>query len=376
MKKIKLNKLLVTGVIASTLLTPKPASAMGISSHCGILMDQLNGRVLYEKCGDNQMYIASITKILTALVAIENADLDAWVEITDNTIRQVGSSLYLTLGDEMKLIDLLYGLMLRSGNDSAMAIAEFVGGDEAGFVEMMNEKAREIGMENSAFQNPSGLDETTYNLSTAHDMALVMQYAMNNPIFREIAGTQTHRATTKNEKTYSWTNKHKLITGFYEPAIAGKTGFTKQARRTLVTSATRDDLELIVVTLKAGDDWNDHMSLFEYGFNNYEIRQVVEVGELHFSEEQKSTYGITERLFVNRPVYLTVRSDDGDTVKTNLMLDEEKNNEERVGTLQVIMNDEVQEEVGVYQISTQETSTESSSWLNRVFSWFTGMVNP
>ena len=175
----------------------------------------------------------------------------------------------------MKLIDLLYGLMLRSGNDAAMAIAEFVGGNEADFVKMMNEKAKEIGMTNSIFQNPSGLDETTYNLSTAKDMALVMQYAMNNPIFREITGTKTHKATTKNGMTYVWHNKHKLVTGYYEYAIGGKTGFTKQARRTLVTSARKDEMELIVVTLKAGDDWNDHMSLFNYGFDNYEVQTIM-----------------------------------------------------------------------------------------------------
>ena len=119
---------------------------MEISSQCGILMEQSTGRVLYEKCPDDQMYIASITKILTTIVAIENANLDEWVEISDNVTRQVGSALYLTLGDQVKLIDLLYGLMLRSGNDAAMAIAEFVGGDEASFVKMMNDKAKEIGI--------------------------------------------------------------------------------------------------------------------------------------------------------------------------------------------------------------------------------------
>ena len=183
---MKKNKIFVTLMIFLLLLTSHSnrASAMGISSQCGILMEQSTGRVLYEKCPNDQMYIASITKILTTIVAIENADLDAWVEVSENVTQQVGSALYLTLGDQVKLIDLLYGLMLRSGNDAAMAIAEFVGEDEEGFVKMMNEKAQEIGMTNSVFQNPSGLDETTYNLSTAKDMALVMQYAMNNPIFR------------------------------------------------------------------------------------------------------------------------------------------------------------------------------------------------
>ena len=253
MKKIKI---LLTIAIFVVLLAndSNGVSAMEISSQCGILMEQSTGRVLYEKCPDDQMYIASITKILTTIVAIENANLDEWVEISDNVTRQVGSALYLMLGDQVKLIDLLYGLMLRSGNDAAMAIAEFVGGDEASFVKMMNDKAKEIGMTNSVFQNPSGLDETTYNLSTARDMALIMQYAMNNPIFREITRTETHKATTKNGMTYVWHNKHKLVTGYYEYAIGGKTGFTKQARRTLVTSARKDDMELVVVTLKAGDD--------------------------------------------------------------------------------------------------------------------------
>ena len=163
MKKIKI---LLTIAIFVVLLAndSNGVSAMEISSQCGILMEQSTGRVLYEKCPDDQMYIASITKILTTIVAIENANLDEWVEISDNVTRQVGSALYLMLGDQVKLIDLLYGLMLRSGNDAAMAVAEFVGGDEASFVKMMNDKAKEIGMTNSVFQNPSGLDETTYNL--------------------------------------------------------------------------------------------------------------------------------------------------------------------------------------------------------------------
>ena len=140
MKKIKI---LLTIAIFVVLLAndSNGVSAMEISSQCGILMEQSTGRVLYEKCPDDQMYIASITKILTTIVAIENANLDEWVEISDNVTRQVGSALYLTLGDQVKLIDLLYGLMLRSGNDAAMAIAEFVGGDEASFVKMMNDKA-------------------------------------------------------------------------------------------------------------------------------------------------------------------------------------------------------------------------------------------
>ncbi len=331
---MKKNKIFVTLMIFLLLLTSHSnrASAMGISSQCGILMEQSTGRVLYEKCPNDQMYIASITKILTTIVAIENADLDAWVEVSENVTQQVGSALYLTLGDQVKLIDLLYGLMLRSGNDAAMAIAEFVGEDEEGFVKMMNEKAQEIGMTNSVFQNPSGLDETTYNLSTAKDMALVMQYAMNNPIFREITGTKTHKATTKNGTTYVWNNKHKLVTGYYDYAIGGKTGFTKQARRTLVTSARKDEMELIVVTLKAGDDWNDHMSLFNYGFDHYEVKTLMTPGEIHVENRE-----LKDKLYIEKQVDVVVAKDGSEKVTTDLSLYEKAKGKE-VGQLKLLMS--------------------------------------
>lgn len=371
MKKLIL-KVATLCLLAAIFPAPKRVFAAEISSRCGILMEQITGRTLFEKCADDEMYIASITKILTALIAIENGELDEWVEVTEEVIHQVGSSLYLTLGDEIKLIDLIYGLMLRSGNDAALAIALFIGGDEATFINMMNERAREIGMENSAFQNPSGLDETTYNLSTARDMAQAMRYAMNHPLFREIAGTKNHHATSKAGRVYVWTNKHKLITGFYQPTIAGKTGFTERARRTLVTSAAKDGLELIVVTLKAGDDWNDHRQLFEYGFNNYQLLNVVEIGPLHLSGTQIKEHDLTERLYVNRSVYLAIREDESEGIKVNLMLTDEARKDEQVGTLQIFLNDEIQEEIPVYRLKDFQNA--NRSWFGRLFNWLTQAV--
>ncbi len=366
MKKIKV--LLIVSIFATLLMnSSNGVSAMDISSQCGILMEQSTGRVLYEKCPDDQMYIASITKILTTIVAIENADLEGWVEVSDNVTRQEGSALYLTLGDQVKLIDLLYGLMLRSGNDAAMAIAEFVGGDEASFVKMMNDKAKEIGMTNSVFQNPSGLDETTYNLSTARDMALVMQYAMNNPIFREITGTETHKATTKNGMTYVWHNKHKLVTGYYEYAIGGKTGFTKQARRTLVTSARKDEVELVVVTLKAGDDWNDHMNLFNYGFDNYEVQTVIKTGELQVANQT-----LSDKLYIEKAANVVVKKDGSEKVTTNLSLYKEPKDNE-VGLLQVLVNGKIQQEIPVYKAITPKATNQS--WFDKLMNWFTGVVS-
>ena len=367
MKKNNLGKKLVIGILLAFLLSPFNVSALSVSSDCAVLMEQISGRVLYEKCPDDQMYIASITKILTALVAIENADPQSWVEIDYNVIRQVGSSLYLVQGDQLLLIDLLYGLMLRSGNDSAMAIAQFVGGSEEGFVAMMNTRAQELGLQNSFFQNPSGLDETTFNQSTARDMALIMQAAMNNPLFREIAGASTHRAQTQGGRNYFWRNKHRLVTGGYENAIAGKTGFTKRARRTLVTSAQKDALELIVVTLRAGDDWNDHQRLFEYGFNNYQLSKILEVGFLNLTEAQRQEHGIDDRLFIRRDVFLPLLTDGSDQVDINFQL-EEQNSGERAGTLQVLLNGDVLEEVPVYRFQPQDEG--STSWFSRLIDRF------
>ncbi len=364
MKKVK-------GILAGLaigFLVSSPIKVEAFNGECGVLIEQVTGRVLYEKCADEQKYIASITKIMTAIVAIEEAPLDEYVEISENATLQVGSSLYMKQGDKFKLIDLIYGLMLRSGNDAAMAIAEQVAGSEEAFVELMNKKAKELGLENTVFQNPSGLDETTFNLSTAHDMAKIQQYAMNNPIFREIAGSESHQVTSKNGSTYVWHNKHRLVTGLYEEAIAGKTGFTKKAHRTLVTSAAKDGLELVVVSLNDGDDWNDHMNLFEHGFNNYELTQIVYEGELTLEDPQ-----ITDTLYVKEGSYVALKKDGTDTIQTELLLtgDNEETPIHEAGTLKVMLNGEVVDEIDVFKIVEVKPEA-SSSWFDKVFGWLFG----
>ncbi len=248
-----------------------------VGAQCAILMDSETGRVLYEKNSDEQRPIASISKIMTALVAIENGYLDDYVTISKEATLQIGSSLYLEEGLQIKLRDLVYGLLLRSGNDAAYAIAEHVGGDVNTFVLLMNEKAKELGLKQSTFENPSGLDEDSRNISTAYDMAVITQYAMNNVIYREINNTSVHKAETKDGKYFVWSNKHRLIKG-YEFVIGGKTGYTKLAKRTLVSVAKKENMELIVVTLNGPDDWHDHLKLFEYGFTEFNLRTIIEKG--------------------------------------------------------------------------------------------------
>jgi len=336
-----------------------------IGSRCGVLMEQLTGRVLYEKCADDQMYIASITKIMTAIVAIENGNLDEWVEITREDTYQVGSSLYMVEGDKMLMRDLLYGLMLRSGNDAAWAIARHIGGDVDTFVTMMNDKAYEIGMKNSVFQNPSGLDETTFNLSSARDMALIQRYAMNNPYYREISSQSFHRATSEQGKVFTWKNKHQLVNGRYQYTVSGKTGFTKRAKRTLVTSANNGDLELVAVTLVGANDWGDHVSMFEYGFENFNMKNAVDIGELHLLEDEMLYLVGFDRLFVRESRAIVLGEDEH---LSNQLILRDNYDGTNVGVLEILVNDEVVDSVEVFAFQ----ALPELNWWQRVLSWLRG----
>ncbi|WP_129688676.1 D-alanyl-D-alanine carboxypeptidase family protein [Gottfriedia acidiceleris] len=281
----KMKKWLVVGIIGLFLIgiiipTNNVEAFGGVSARNAVLMDQKTGRILYGKAMHDSERIASITKIMTAILAVESGKMQNTITISSRAVQTEGSSIYLKPGQKIKLEDLVYGLMLRSGNDAANAIAEAVGGSIEGFVYMMNEKAKEIGMSNTYFSNPSGLDQQgKEHYSSAYDMALLTRYAMENPKYAKIAGTKVHRAPNTAESwDYVWKNKNKLLTFMYKYSTGGKTGFTKKARRTLVSTASKNGMDLIVVTLNDGQDWQDHMSLFEYGFSNYPLTKVLSKG--------------------------------------------------------------------------------------------------
>lgn len=257
------------------------AESINVSAKSAILMDEKSGRVIYEVNAHEKSRIASITKIMTAILAIESGQLDEMVTVSRNAFGTEGSSLYLKEGEKIKLEDLVYGLMLRSGNDAAIAIAEKVGGSVEGFVWMMNQKAEEIGMVHTNFSNPHGLDNTKDHYSTAYDMALLTRYAMQNITYEKIAGTKEHHAPNSTESwDYEWKNKNKLLTQFYKYCTGGKTGYTKLAKRTLVTTATKDGHDLIAVTLNDPDDWNDHIHMYESAFSDYEPTTILPIGTL------------------------------------------------------------------------------------------------
>lgn len=245
---------------------------LNISAECAILVDASSGRVLYEKNAEQRHLIASTTKIMTAIVALEKAeDLDATVTIPDDWMGVEGSSMYLQAGDVVSIRGLLYGLLMNSGNDAATVLATTLAGDEATFVGWMNDYAARFGMEDTHFANPHGLDAEDH-YSTAHDMAWLMVEAMKNDEFREITHTR-HISIDGFELYY-----HNKLLNLYEYCISGKTGYTMAAGRTLVTASEKDGQLLVAVTLNAPDDWNDQIAMYEYGFNNYPISTLCTEG--------------------------------------------------------------------------------------------------
>jgi D-alanyl-D-alanine carboxypeptidase len=236
------------------------------------LVDAQSGSVLYEKNAEQRHLIASTTKILTALIVLERAeDLDATVTIPSDWTGVEGSSMYLEAGDVVSIRGLLYGLLLNSGNDAATVLAQTVAGDEATFVEWMNEYAAQIGMADSHFANPHGLDADDH-YSTAHDMARLMIEAMKNETFREI--THTRYINIDGFELYF----HNKLLNRYQYCISGKTGYTVAAGRTLVTESEKDGQLLVAVTLNAPDDWNDQIAMYEYGYANAKRSNLCTAG--------------------------------------------------------------------------------------------------
>lgn len=322
----------------------------GVSASNAILIEQSTGRVLFEKNAHEQANIASITKIMTAIIAIESGKMDELAKASRKAIYTEGSSIYLEQGEKMKLEDLVYGLMLRSGNDAAVSIAEHVGGSEEGFVFLMNEKANWLGMTNTHFDNPHGLDSETH-YSSAYDMARLMQYAMENESFQKITAAENFKS---ENRSYSWQNKNKLLTQFYEYCTGGKTGFTKQTGRTLVSSAEKDGMELIAVTLNAPDDWRDHISMFEWGFDNYNMESISEGGAVKYklNDRNETVNGyLTDQ--IKYP--LTVEERNLLSVKNYLLTDQDTEINEKIGTTVGFLENEQIFETAIFKKPPKES---------------------
>ena len=270
---MKLRLLGAAAALACALTALPAAGAVETHAAAAVLMDAGSGRVLYERDAREALPIASITKLMTALVALESGHaLDERVTVLPQWTGAEGSSLYLRPGEVLTLETLLYGLLLRSGNDAALAVAEYCAGSEEAFVARMNRRAGELGMQDTHFANPSGLDGAGH-ASSAYDMALLARACLDNDILRDMVSTQSIAREGR-----VLTNHNKLLWR-YEGCIGLKTGYTQKAGRTLVSAAEREGLTLICVTLNDPDDWADHAALLDWGFAQYRAETVARAGE-------------------------------------------------------------------------------------------------
>ena len=268
------------------------SSAVNCSAKSAILVEFDSGEIVYEKNAQEMLPMASTTKIMTAIVAIENCPLDKYVTITSDAVGIEGSSLYLNEGERYTMRDLLYGLMLQSANDAAVAIAIECSGSIEGFAEQMNRKVNELGLSNTHFMNPNGLDSDGH-YTTASDLARITSYALKNPEFSKIVSTKQYKFGDK-----VIFNHNKLLS-IYDGCVGVKTGFTKKSGRCLVSAAERNGVKFVCVTLSDTDDWRDHTSLLDLGFDLYKKVDICKEGrltyELNCTGGEKKTVKISNR---------------------------------------------------------------------------------
>ncbi len=356
-----MKKIILILVLFITFNSNVYASVNSASSYT--LMDAKTGRVLLSKDNDNSMLIASITKIMTSIIVLENTSIDNIVTVDDSILKAYGSGIYIQIGEEISVKDLLYGLMLRSGNDAAIMLATYISGSEEEFVKLMNEKAKELHMTNTTFNNSSGLDENKGNYSTTYDMALLTKYAMNNKTFMEIVGTKSY-VTKTNFKSYSWTNKNKLLK--YDFITGGKTGYTEKAKRTLVTTANINNMDLIVVTIRDSDDWNTHLDLYNYAKENYIAYKVLNKSK--FKIENDTYFNGT--FYIKNDIYIPFKKEETGSLISHIKLYKTKNYQDNdvIGENQILYKNKVIYTEPIY-IKT-EVPKEKKTFFDKIRKWF------
>lgn len=364
-------------VINIVLLTKVQAysTAPHNSAQAATVIDVASGRILYEKSGDQPLPIASLTKIMTAIVAIEEGDLKSIVKTGKNAVGAEGSSIYLRLGEQLTLEDMLYGLMLRSGNDAAIAIAEHIGGSVEGFSLLMNEKASYLGLEHTHFVNPHGLDHPQH-YSTAKDMAILTAYALQNPEFQKIVATQVKTAPLEGfDWDRKWFNKNKMLR-MYPGADGVKTGYTRIAKRCLVSSATQGDRQIAVVVINDGNDWNDSAHLLDYGFTqfkNVELIKKNQAVDTFDSERNKNMQYIAER----DSIY-PLANDEIENISFKVVMNKERSINSPIAYLEIYLTDTVIDRVPLVSVDNSSAAqsnhiyiptTSNKYWSNWLLFW-------
>lgn len=337
MKKIFLT------VIILLILIPINVFAFNDTSKSSVVMDIDSGRILYQKNMNERRLIASITKIMTATIALEKGNLNDVYKAGNEILEMYGTNIYLELNEEMKLKDLLYGLILRSGNDASVVIANNISNTEKEFVELMNNKAKSIGMNNTIFNNSHGLDEKTKNYSTAHDMAILSSYIYKkSKTYRKITSTYKYELQSNN-KSYLWYNRNKFLK-MYKYSTGGKTGYTPSAGKTLVSTAEKDNLRLTAVTLKDPNHYQNHINIYNYIFDKYKNYLILDKN--NFSLD----LFIKDKAYIKKSFRYPLTEDEKEKIKTIVKINKLSSykDKQKIGNIEVYLDNEIIGNVSVY----------------------------
>lgn len=321
-------------------------NGVAVAAEAAVLLDAQTKQLLFSVNGQKRLGMASTTKIMTALLALESGKFKESVVIPPEATEIEGSSIYLTAGEVFTLEELLYGLMLESGNDAATAVAIAVSGSVEAFVELMNLKAEQLGLSGTHFDNPHGLSSENH-YTTAADLGFLTAHALENPDFLKIVSTKVYRLSAEGRRCERYFSNHNRLLGSYEGMIGVKTGYTKSTGRCLVTAAERGKMRLVAVTLNSGDDWNDHRKMLDYGFGAFEVRLLAEEGDFRF--EVAVTGGKSETLWVSNPSAVSLCLPSGTETETAVSLPPfvyaPVKEGQHLGTVRVYANGALTEEV-------------------------------
>ena len=325
-----------------------------------VVMDMNSGRILYKNNENKKSLVASITKIMTCIIVLEKGNLNDVVTVGEEILSMYGTNVYLEVGEEISVLDLLYGLMLRSGNDTAVVLAKYISSTEEEFVKLMNYYAKKIGMKNTSFSNCHGLDDDTKNYSTAYDMALLSKYAFSNKKYREIISTKKYKCKS-NLKSYIWYNRVSILDD-YKYSLGGKNGYTPSAGKTLVSYAKKDDVVLGIVTLNDGDIYSNQIKLFNKYFDEYSMYKIIDkdkfYADLNFYKD---------KVYIKKSFSYLLKDSELDDVSSLINIYNDKNNNSNiVGNISIKLNNK---EIGNIDIYTNKKKKHFSffDWLKKLF---------
>ena len=338
-----------------------PLCVFADSGTSTIVMDVDSGRILYEKKINDKSLIASITKIMTCIIVLENSDIEKEITVGDEVLSMYGTNIYVEPGEKLRIIDLLYGLMLRSGNDAAISLAYNTLGEDK-FIYEMNLKAKELGMNNTIFSNPHGLDDVSGNYSTVYDMALLAKYAYKNDIYKKIISTKKY-ATKSSLKSYVWYNRMSLLNN-YKYCVGGKNGYTPRAGKTLVSYAKKNNLTLLIVSFNDSSLYNNHESLYNYYFSKYKKYLIVDKHKFKIN-----SLGNNYKYYAKESFIYPLAVDEVDSIATLVKIDS-NNVDNTVGTIEIRFNGELIKVIDIEKKKTQKK--ESCNLFCNIKNLFTG----